>query len=145
MNNTQPLLKVKGVIKRFGGFTALNGVDLEINSGERIGLIGPNGSGKSTMVNCIAGMLKPEEGTVSFQSNDVTSLKPHERVQIGIARSFQIPRPFKSMTVLENIKVVINFSRAGRADLQPSQPRPSRSKRWTKAPLRAIRTTFLLS
>lgn len=116
-NNTQePLVKASGIIKRFGGFTALNNVDLIIHPGERLGLIGPNGSGKSTLVNCISGMLKIDGGQVSLRGEDISELAPHQRVHAGIARSFQIPKPFKSMTVLENIKVVINFSGNLRAD-----------------------------
>ncbi len=116
-NNTQePLVKASGIIKRFGGFTALNNVELIIYPGERLGLIGPNGSGKSTLVNCISGMLKIDGGQVSLRGNDISHLAPHQRVHAGIARSFQIPKPFKSMTVLENIKVVINFSGNLRAD-----------------------------
>ena len=116
-NNTQePLVKASGIIKRFGGFTALNNVDLIIHPGERLGLIGPNGSGKSTLVNCISGMLKIDGGQVTLRGEDIGELAPHQRVHAGIARSFQIPKPFKSMTVLENIKVVINFSGNLRAD-----------------------------
>jgi branched-chain amino acid transport system ATP-binding protein len=116
-NNTQePLVKASGIIKRFGGFTALNNVDLIIHPGERLGLIGPNGSGKSTLVNCISGMLKIDGGQVILRGEDIGELAPHQRVHAGIARSFQIPKPFKSMTVLENIKVVINFSGNLRAD-----------------------------
>ena len=116
-NNLQePLVQASGIIKKFGGFTALNNVDLIIHPGERLGLIGPNGSGKSTLVNCISGMLKIDGGQVSLKGRDISQLAPHERVHAGIARSFQIPKPFKSMTVLENIKVVIEFSGNLRAD-----------------------------
>ena len=104
-NNLQePLVQASGIIKKFGGFTALNNVDLIIHPGERLGLIGPNGSGKSTLVNCISGMLKIDGGQVSLKGRDISQLAPHERVHAGIARSFQIPKPFKSMSVLENIK-----------------------------------------
>ena len=109
-HSQEPLVQAKGIIKKFGGFTALNNVDLVIHPGERLGLIGPNGSGKSTLVNCISGMLKIDSGNVILQGKDITLMSPHERVHAGIARSFQIPKPFKSMTVLENVKVVIEFS-----------------------------------
>lgn len=116
-NNLQePLVQASGIIKKFGGFTALNNVDLIIHPGERLGLIGPNGSGKSTLVNCISGMLKIDGGQVSLKGRDISQLAPHERVHAGIARSFQIPKPFKSMSVLENIKVVIEFSGNLRAE-----------------------------
>jgi branched-chain amino acid transport system ATP-binding protein len=111
MNQSQePLVKASAIIKKFGGFTALNQVDLVIHPGERLGLIGPNGSGKSTLVNCISGMLKIDSGSVHLRGDDITQLATHARVHAGIARSFQIPKPFKSMTVIENIQVVINFA-----------------------------------
>ena len=115
-HSQEPLVQAKGIIKKFGGFTALNNVDLVIHPGERLGLIGPNGSGKSTLVNCISGMLKTDSGNVILQGKDITLMSPHERVHAGIARSFQIPKPFKSMTVLENVKVVIEFSGKLRSD-----------------------------
>ncbi len=115
-HSQEPLVQAKGIIKKFGGFTALNNVDLVIHPGERLGLIGPNGSGKSTLVNCISGMLKIDSGNVILQGKDITLMSPHERVHAGIARSFQIPKPFKSMTVLENVKVVIEFSGKLRSD-----------------------------
>ena len=115
-NSQEPLVKATGIVKKFGGFTALNNVDLIIHPGERLGLIGPNGSGKSTLVNCISGMLKIDGGSVVLQGNDISLMSPHQRVHAGIARSFQIPKPFKSMTVLDNVKVVIEFAGKLRAD-----------------------------
>jgi len=99
------LLKVSKVSKHFGGFTALNGVSLEIGEGERFGLIGPNGSGKTTLINCISGMLRNESGSIQFQDREISSLAAYQRTRLGIARSFQIPRPFHTMTVLENLLV----------------------------------------
>jgi branched-chain amino acid transport system ATP-binding protein len=123
MTNTsqEPLVKASGIVKKFGGFTALNNVDLLIHPGERLGLIGPNGSGKSTLVNCISGMLKIDSGSVLLQGKDISMLSPHERVHAGIARSFQIPKPFKSMSVLDNVKVVIEFS--GKLRAEPNEIR----------------------
>src|SRR5262252_697642 len=109
-----PLLRISALTKRFGGFTALDNVNVEIRSGERFGLIGPNGSGKTTLINCISGAFRTEAGTVMFRDEDITALQPHIRTRRGIARSFQIPRPFKSMTVAENLMVALDF--AGRAD-----------------------------
>jgi branched-chain amino acid transport system ATP-binding protein len=99
------LLKVQGVSKHFGGFTALSDVSLEVARGERFGLIGPNGSGKTTLINCISGLLRNEAGTIVFQDKEITGLAAYQRTRLGIARSFQVPRPFYSMTVLENLLV----------------------------------------
>jgi branched-chain amino acid transport system ATP-binding protein len=105
-----PLLRISSLTKRFGGFTALNDVSVDIRPGERFGLIGPNGSGKTTLINCISGVFRTEPGTVLFGGADVTSLQPHQRTRRGISRSFQIPRPFRSMTVAENLMVALDFA-----------------------------------
>jgi branched-chain amino acid transport system ATP-binding protein len=110
MPETQPLLRISALTKRFGGFTALDNVSVEIRPGERFGLIGPNGSGKTTLINCISGAFRTEAGTVVFRDEDITRLQPHMRTRRGIARSFQIPRPFKSMTVAENLMVALDFA-----------------------------------
>jgi branched-chain amino acid transport system ATP-binding protein len=108
-----PLLRIAALTKRFGGFTALDNVSVDIRPGERFGLIGPNGSGKTTLINCISGAFRTEVGTVVFGGEDVTRLPPHIRTRRGIARSFQIPRPFKSMTVAENLMVALDFASVG--------------------------------
>ncbi|HSA69257.1 MAG TPA: ABC transporter ATP-binding protein [Burkholderiales bacterium] len=100
-----PLLKVESLSKHFGGFTALNGVSLEIAPGERFGLIGPNGSGKTTLINCISGALWNDSGSIRFQGSEISKLPAYRRTRLGIARSFQIPRPFHSMSLLENLLV----------------------------------------
>jgi branched-chain amino acid transport system ATP-binding protein len=107
-----PLLQIRTLTKTFGGFTALDNISVDIKKGERFGLIGPNGSGKTTLINCISGALKPQIGDVIFCGEDITQLPPHQRARRGIARSFQIPRPFKSMTVLENLMVGLDFASA---------------------------------
>ena len=99
------LLKVQGVSKHFGGFTALSDVSLVVARGERFGLIGPNGSGKTTLINCISGLLRNETGEIIFEKARITRLAAYQRTRLGIARSFQVPRPFHSMTVLENLLV----------------------------------------
>jgi branched-chain amino acid transport system ATP-binding protein len=104
------LLQINGITKRFGGFVALDDVSVEIRSGERFGLIGPNGSGKTTLINCISGAFRGEVGTVTFRGENITQLPAHIRTRRGIARSFQIPRPFKSMTVAENLMVALDFA-----------------------------------
>ena len=107
---SQPLLDVQELSKHFGGFTALDNVSLHVGRGERFGLIGPNGSGKTTMINCISGALNNEAGKVVFQGREINGLKPHERTRLGISRSFQLPRPFHSMSVLENLCIPLEFS-----------------------------------
>ncbi len=98
-------LAVAGLKKRFGGFTALGGVDFQARKGERIGIIGPNGAGKSTFVNCLAGALRHDGGTIRFNGEDIGGLPAHGRAWRGLARTFQLPRPFTSLTVRENIYV----------------------------------------
>jgi len=109
-----PLLRISAVTKRFGGFVALDNISIDIPPGERFGLIGPNGSGKTTLINCISGAVRHEAGSVTFRNEDITALPPHQRTRRGIARSFQIPRPFRSMTVLQNLMVALDF--AGHSD-----------------------------
>ncbi len=106
----EPLLRIEALNKNFGGFIALDNINVEIAKGERFGLIGPNGSGKTTLVNCISGALRPSKGSVVFAGSDITLLPPNQRSHRGIARSFQIPRPFRSMTVLENLMVALDFA-----------------------------------
>src|SRR5881409_1684240 len=105
-----PLLEIHGLVKRFGGFTALNRVTLHVKEGERFGLIGPNGSGKTTLINCVSGSLRPDDGRIVFQGTDITTLPAHQRTRLGIARSFQIPKPFTSMTVLENLCIPLIYA-----------------------------------
>ena len=118
-----PLLQIDGVTKRFGGFVALDNISVDISPGERFGLIGPNGSGKTTLINCISGAFRAEIGTVTFRGEDVTRLPAHARTRRGIARSFQIPRPFKSMTVAENLMVALDFTTAATDFLSAAQRR----------------------
>jgi len=105
-----PLLRIEALTKSFGGFVALDNINVDIRKGERFGLIGPNGSGKTTLVNCISGALRPSKGSVLFGGEDITTLPPNQRSHRGIARSFQIPRPFRSMTVIENLMVALDFA-----------------------------------
>ena len=104
------LLHVEGVGKRFGGFVALQDIDLEVQPGERLGLIGPNGSGKSTLVNCICGTLANEQGSVRFAGAGMDGLAAHQRTRLGLARSFQLPRPFGSLTLAENLRIPILYA-----------------------------------
>ncbi len=104
------LLEVEDLTKRFGGFTALNGLTLHVKPGERFGLIGPNGSGKTTLINCVSGTLPADGGRILFDGQEITSLPPHRRTRLGIVRSFQIPKPFTSMTVLENLDIPLEYA-----------------------------------
>jgi branched-chain amino acid transport system ATP-binding protein len=103
------LLQVEGLSKNFGGFVALNDVSFSVLPGERLGLIGPNGSGKTTSINCICGTIPTHGGDVIFEGRRLNGLAPHRRAMLGITRSFQIPRPFRSMTIYENLRVPLEY------------------------------------
>jgi branched-chain amino acid transport system ATP-binding protein len=109
------LLEVDNISKRFGGFIALEDITLSIEPGERVGLIGPNGSGKSTLVNCICGTLQNEQGSVRFDGHAVDSETAHQRTRRGLARSFQLPRPFGSLSLLDNIRIPLLYAHKGRS------------------------------
>ena len=113
----EPLLNVENLGKHFGGFVALDGINLSVQPGERVGLIGPNGSGKSTLVNCMCGTLQNESGTVRFDGHIVDGLAANKRTHRGMARSFQLPRPFVTLSVAENLRIPLLYtahSRSGR-------------------------------
>jgi branched-chain amino acid transport system ATP-binding protein len=104
------LLEVENVGKRFGGFVALEDINLAVAPNERLGLIGPNGSGKSTLVNCICGTLQNETGTVRFQGKPMDGLKASQRTHHGMARSFQLPRPFGTLNLADNLRVPLIYT-----------------------------------
>jgi len=103
------LLEARGITKRFGGLVALQDVDFDILEGEIVGLLGPNGAGKTTLFNVIAGTFPPTSGTIKFAGKQITGLKPHKICRLGIARTFQIPKPFPTMDVYHNILAVSAF------------------------------------
>lgn len=103
------MLEVHSVSKYFGGLGALKEVDLRVNEGEFVGLIGPNGSGKTTLFNVLTGVLKPTSGKITFMGHDITGLIPDRICHLGIARTFQIPKPFKTMSVVENVMLGVMF------------------------------------
>lgn len=99
------LLEVKGLTIKFGGLTAVNSLDMQVREGEAIGLIGPNGAGKTTAFNLISGNYEPTEGTIIFDGEELKGLRPFQVCHKGIGRTFQVVKPFGSMTVMENIMV----------------------------------------
>lgn len=106
----EPLLEVTALGKRFGGFVALESVELVVEENQRVGLIGPNGSGKSTLVNCMCGTLRHEMGSVRFAGQVLDGLSAHERTRLGLARSFQLPRPFNTLSLADNLRVPLLYS-----------------------------------
>ena len=100
-----PILRVENVTRRFGGLVANSDINMVVKRGEILGLIGPNGAGKSTLFNLIAGALLPSEGRIVFEDRDITRLPAPKRCQLGIARTFQVPKSFDTMTVIENVVV----------------------------------------
>jgi ABC-type uncharacterized transport system ATPase subunit len=117
------MLTVTGLTKRFGGFIAVNDVSFTVEQGELVGLIGPNGSGKSTIFNMLAGALVPNRGSITFEGRELAGQPPHRIINLGIGRTFQIPRPFHRLSLLENV-VLSGFY---------GQGRPSRAKAFEAA------------
>jgi branched-chain amino acid transport system ATP-binding protein len=117
---TTALLELKGVTKRFGGVAALNGVSASVSKGEILGVIGPNGAGKTTLLNCISGVYKPDAGDISWQGQSIKGMRPHRVARLGIGRTFQIVKPFGSMTVRENAAVGALFG-SGEARRGPKE------------------------
>jgi branched-chain amino acid transport system ATP-binding protein len=113
-----PILLVTGLGKRFGGFVALADIELEVGRGERLGLIGPNGSGKSTLVNCLCGTLRNESGSVRFEGQSLDGMAAHQRTRLGLARTFQLPRPFGTLTLAENLRIPILYAVRTRGDVR---------------------------
>jgi branched-chain amino acid transport system ATP-binding protein len=109
---TKPILNVTKLVKRFGGFHALDGLSFHVMSGEILGLVGPNGSGKTTAINVISGLYAPDGGEVVFDGASIGGTASHRLVHAGINRTFQIPKPFLSLTVRENIRVALAYGRA---------------------------------
>jgi branched-chain amino acid transport system ATP-binding protein len=108
------ILKLDNLSRSFGSLKAVDGVELEVGTGEALGIIGPNGAGKSTLFNLITGLLRPDSGVVQFDGNDITHAPPRARCIAGIGRSFQIPNPFENLTVFENLLVAAIHGRGQR-------------------------------
>ena len=107
----RPLVAIRDLTKDFGGVHALRGVSLTVSEGELVGLVGPNGSGKTTLVNLISGALLPSSGVIELNGRDIVGLPPHQVAHLGIARTHQIPRPFATLTVRDNVAIAIMFGR----------------------------------
>src|SRR2546429_4008951 len=114
----QALLSLDGVTKRFGGVAALNEVTFDVAAGEVLGVIGPNGAGKTTLLNCVSGVHRPDAGTISFAGSVISGLAPYRVARLGIGRTFQVVKPFASMTVRENAAVGALF---GASRLRPAR------------------------
>src|SRR5438445_4962320 len=97
------MLAVEGLVKRFGGFTAVSNVSFKVDQGEILGLIGPNGSGKSTIFNMLSGTFAPTAGSIRFQGHEIAGMLPHRIIHRGVGRTFQIPRPFRRLSIFENV------------------------------------------
>ena len=107
-----PLLRLEKVVKRFAGFCALDGVSFRLMPGEILGLVGPNGAGKTTCINVISGLYRPDGGQVLLDERPIGGLPPHKLVHLGINRTFQVPKPFLSLTVRENVEVAAAYGRS---------------------------------
>jgi branched-chain amino acid transport system ATP-binding protein len=119
------VLAVEGLVKRFGGFTAVNNVSFKVDQGEILGLIGPNGSGKSTIFNMLSGTFPPTTGSIRFEGHELSGLAPHTIINRGIGRTFQIPRPFRRLSIFENVALAGYFgqNRHSRAKAEESAGR----------------------
>ena len=113
----KPLLQVAELTKRFGGFRALDGLSFHLNAGEILGLVGPNGSGKTTCINVISGLYAPDGGEVRLGGRSISGLPSHRLVRAGINRTFQIPKPFLTMSVRQNVEVSMAYGGYGQAGL----------------------------
>jgi len=112
VNNNPPILEIQNLTKRFGGVIAVDGLSFEIKKGEIVGIVGPNGSGKTTLVNLITGFTKPDEGVIRLEGKDVGGLSAHKVARMGIARTFQVLRPFYSVPACHNVVLSLLSSRA---------------------------------
>jgi branched-chain amino acid transport system ATP-binding protein len=135
------MLSVDGLTKRFGGFLAVNQVSFDVRQGEILGLIGPNGSGKSTTFNLIAGTLPPSAGSIRFEGAEIAGLAAHAICRQGIARTFQIPRPFRKLSLVENVTLAAYYGEAGGISRLEAQGRAEEALGLVGLPADAAATT----
>ena len=135
------MLAVEGLTKRFGGFLAVNQVSFEARQGEILGLIGPNGSGKTTTFNLIAGTLRPTAGSVCFEGKEIAGLPAHAICHQGIARTFQIPRPFRRLSLVENVALAAYYGGAGGVSRAEARQRAEEALGLVGLPTDAAATT----
>src|SRR5580700_3433452 len=135
------MLAVAGLSKRFGGFLAVNQVSFDVREGEILGLIGPNGSGKSTTFNLIAGMLSPTEGSIRFEGAEIAGLAAHRICRRGIARTFQIPKPFRKLSLVENVTLAAYYGEGGGIARGEAQRRAEEALSLVGLPADAAATT----
>src|SRR5258707_4033692 len=138
------VLTVDRLTKQFGGFTALNAVSFEVKEGEILGLIGPNGSGKTTCFNCISGALAATAGSIRFKGHEIAGLTPDAICHRGLARTFQIPRPFRKLSILENVAVAAHFGAARRSTEAEARRRAQKVLGLVGLPADPAATTSLL-
>ena len=111
MRNENSILEVENLTKKFGGLVAIDNLSFSVQRGEILGIIGPNGAGKTTLINVISGLYFPTSGRILFEGKDITNLKSHQRCRLGISRTFQLVRPIKEFTILENVMVSAIFGK----------------------------------
>jgi branched-chain amino acid transport system ATP-binding protein len=138
------VLTIDRLTKRFGGFTALNAVSFQVKEGEILGLIGPNGSGKTTCFNCISGALAAGGGSIRFKGDEIAGLTPDAICHRGLARTFQIPRPFRKLSILENVAVAAHFGAARRSTEAEARRRAQEVLALVGLPVDPAATTALL-
>jgi branched-chain amino acid transport system ATP-binding protein len=138
------VLTIDRLTKQFGGFTALNAVSFEVKEGEILGLIGPNGSGKTTCFNCISGALAAGGGSIRFKGDEIAGLTPDAICHRGLARTFQIPRPFRKLSILENVAVAAHFGAARRSTEAEARRRAQEVLALVGLPVDPAATTALL-
>ncbi len=135
------VLNVSGLVKRFGGFVAVNSIDFAVQKGEILGLIGPNGSGKTTTFNLVAGTLPPSAGSIRFDGREIAGLPAHRVCRLGLARTFQIPRPFRKLTLRDNVALSAYYAQGGHVSRAEAERRAVKALDLVGLPAEAAATT----